>query len=93
MRATSWSISPERGIEDLCRNPLTLRMLGEVAQEELVLPDSRAELFDRACCVMLKEDNPRHSRDLPRAERRRGANAGVGRSVCDAGAVQSYRHL
>ena len=53
----------ERGIEDLCRNPLTLRMLGEVAQEELVLPDSRAELFDRACCVMLKEDNPRHSRD------------------------------
>ena len=53
----------ERGIEDLCRNPLTLRMLGEVAQEKLVLPDSRAELFDRACRVMLKEDNPRHSRD------------------------------
>ena len=28
----------ERGIEDLCRNPLTLRMLGEVAQEKLYFP-------------------------------------------------------
>ncbi len=49
-----------RGLEDIYKNPLTLRLLGEVAQEAGALPNSRAELLDRACRVMLKEENPRH---------------------------------
>ena len=51
------------GIESLYENPLTLRMLGEVAQDEGPLPETRARLFDRACRVMLKEVNPRHQQD------------------------------
>ena len=50
----------DRGIEGLYGNPLTLRMLGEVARGPGTLPETRAELFDRACRVMLKERNPRH---------------------------------
>ena len=53
-------ILDQRGLEGLYGNPLTLRMLGEVMQEEGVLPETRAQLFDRACRVMLKESNPRH---------------------------------
>ena len=50
------------GLEALIGNPLTLRMLGEVvaAAADSKLPDTRAELFDRACRVMLEERNPRH---------------------------------
>ena len=48
------------GIESLYENPLTLRMLGEVAQHDGPLPETRAELFHSACRVMLKEENPRH---------------------------------
>ena len=51
------------GIESLYENPLTLRMLGGVAQDDGPLPENRAQLFDRACRVMLKERNPRHHRD------------------------------
>ena len=50
----------DRGIEALYGNPLTLRMLGEVAQTDGPLPDTRAQLLDRACLVMLEERNPRH---------------------------------
>ena len=50
----------DRGIESLCENPLTLRMLGEVMQGEGALPDTRAELFEHACRVMLDERNPLH---------------------------------
>lgn len=49
-----------RGLEDIYKNPLTLRLLGEVAQELGALPNSRAELLKSACRVMLKEENPRH---------------------------------
>ena len=48
------------GIESLYENPLTLRMLGEVAQDAGPLPETRAHLFGRACRVMLKEENRRH---------------------------------
>ena len=51
------------GIESLYENPLTLRMLGEVAQDDEPLPETRAHLFGRACHVMLREPNPRHHRD------------------------------
>lgn len=49
-----------RGLQDIYRNPLTLRLLGEVARDDGALPNSRAELLDRACHVMLREENPRH---------------------------------
>ena len=49
-----------RGLEDIYGNPLTLRMLGETAREAGQLPDSRAELFERACRLMLKEKNEYH---------------------------------
>ena len=53
----------DRGIEDLYGNPLTLRMFGEIAQADDNLPESRAELFDRACRVMVTEENPHHEQD------------------------------
>ena len=49
-----------RGLDGLFKNPLTLRLLGEVAQDEGPLPDSRAELLESACRVMLSEENPLH---------------------------------
>ncbi len=51
------------GIESLYENPLTLKMLGEVAQNDGMLPKTRARLFERACSVMLREDNLRHDCD------------------------------
>ena len=51
------------GLDSLYENPLTLRMLGEVAQGDSPLPETRAQLFDRACRVMLKEPNRRHQWD------------------------------
>jgi len=53
----------DHGIETLYGNPLTLRLLGEVARAAGPLPETRAGLFDQACRVMLKEDNPRHHQD------------------------------
>ena len=52
-----------RGLDGLYGNPLTLRMLGEVMREDGSLPETRAELFERACHVMLQEDNARHHED------------------------------
>ena len=49
-----------RGLEPLIGNPLTLGMLGEVAATDSGLPETRSELFDRACRVMLEERNSRH---------------------------------
>ncbi len=57
-----------RGLEEIHRNPLTLHMIGEVARAETRLPDTRAELLDRACTIMLREANPRHE-DAPHAVR------------------------
>ena len=50
----------DRGLDDIYKNPLTLRLIGEVAQDAGTLPNSRAELLDKACRVMLKEDNLHH---------------------------------
>ena len=49
-----------RGLDGFYQNPLTLGLLGEVAQETGVLPEHRAALLERACSVMLPEENPRH---------------------------------
>ena len=50
-----------RGLDGIYKNPLTLRLLGEVAQSGPYLPETRAELLDRACRVMLSEENLRHA--------------------------------
>ena len=52
-----------RGLDGIYQNPLTLGLLGEVAQKTGVLPERRAELLERACSVMLPEKNPRHQDD------------------------------
>lgn len=62
----------DRGIEALYGNPLTLRMLGEVAQAEGPLPETRVQLLERACRVMLEERNPHHQAAPPA---QRGPNA------------------
>lgn len=62
-------ISRARGLDDIYKNPLTLRLIGEVAESEETLPSSRAELLERACLLLVKEDNPRHhDADHARAE-------------------------
>lgn len=58
-----------RGLEDIYRNPLTLRMLGDTAREAGDLPDSRAELFKRACKLMLREESELQQ-NKPHAHRR-----------------------
>ena len=50
----------DHGLEEIYRNPLTLRMIGEVATAEEKLPETRAALLDRACALMLVEVNQRH---------------------------------
>jgi len=50
----------DRGLDDIYKNPLTLRLIGEIAATEESLPASRAELLDRACRVLVAEENPRH---------------------------------
>ena len=52
-----------RGLDGIYQNPLTLRLLGEVAHQTGALPERRAELLARACSVMLPEKNPRHQDD------------------------------
>ena len=50
-----------RGLDGIYKNPLTLKLLGEVAQSGPDLPETRAELLDGACRVMLSEENPHHA--------------------------------
>lgn len=50
----------DRGLEDIYKNPLTLRLIGEIAASDEALPNSRAELLERACRLLVEEDNPRH---------------------------------
>ena len=57
-----------RGLDGFYQNPLTLRLLGEVVQETGMLPERRAELLERACAVMLREENSRYH-DRPHAHR------------------------
>ncbi|MBS1001143.1 hypothetical protein JK169_08995 [Acetobacter persici] len=49
-----------RGLNEIYKNPLTLRLIGEVAASDEALPTSRAQLLDRACQLLVLEDNPRH---------------------------------
>lgn len=50
----------DRGLEEIYKNPLTLRLIGEVAASDEALPNSRAQLLERACQLLVQENNPRH---------------------------------
>ena len=59
-----------RGLDGIYQNPLTLGLLGKVAQETGVLPERRAELLERACHVMLTRGKLSSSRRLTRSQER-----------------------
>ncbi|MNJ18216.1 hypothetical protein D3C77_125120 [compost metagenome] len=44
-------------ISELYQNPLTLKMIGEVAKNDRQLPSSRADLFERVCRLLWVEHN------------------------------------
>ncbi len=48
------------GLRDIYGNPLTLRLIGEIAESEQQLPASRAGLLDAASRLLLSEENARH---------------------------------
>jgi len=47
----------EQGLSDLYRNPLTLSLLGRVADSGKPLPVTRAELFGHVCELIWREEN------------------------------------
>lgn len=51
----------ERGLEEIYENPLTLRLLGQVAEKHGALPATKVELFEQACQLLILEDNVRHA--------------------------------
>lgn len=48
----------EHGLSDLYRNPLTLGLMGRVAETDAALPASRGALFERVCTLVWPEHNP-----------------------------------
>ena len=57
-----------RGLVHVCRNPLILRMYGEVARAGGGLPETRTELFAGACRALLGYDRRRSVVQLVRRE-------------------------
>lgn len=49
-----------RGLADIYGNPLTLKLFGEVAEQGGRLPETRAELLEASCPLLLREENERH---------------------------------
>ncbi len=49
-----------RSLESLYQNPLTLRLLADVADENDTLPDTRGQLFETACDLLWTELAPSH---------------------------------
>ncbi len=45
-------------LEDLYRNPLTLGLMGRVAETDTKLPGTRAALFERVCALVWPEHDP-----------------------------------
>lgn len=52
-----------RDLDELYGNPLTLNLIGALAQEGRGLPNSRAELFGKACELLTTEVNEAHLKD------------------------------
>ena len=51
----------QQGIEELLRNPLILQMFAETVTSSGCWPQSRLEIFERACLQMAQEHNEEHS--------------------------------
>lgn len=51
-----------RDLTALYRNPLTLQLTAELIEEGQGLPQSRADLFERACVLLVREENAAHQR-------------------------------
>ncbi len=52
-------------LEALAGNPLTLKLLAELAEDGQDVPRTRGELFERAAPLLLKEENKAHARRGP----------------------------
>lgn len=50
-----------QGMAELYENPLTLRLMGRVAESDLALPATRAALFERVCTLVWPEHDPLRS--------------------------------
>ncbi len=48
----------EHGLAELYQNPLTLRLMGQVAEHDKHLPSTRADLFERVCVLIWPEHDP-----------------------------------
>ena len=48
----------ERGIAELYSNPLTLGLMGQVAERDIQLPATRAALFEQVCVLLWPEHDP-----------------------------------
>ena len=48
----------EHGIAELYSNPLTLSLMGKVAEADVQLPATRAALFERVCTLIWPEHDP-----------------------------------
>lgn len=57
----------DQALEDLYRNPLTLSLLGRVAETDTDLPQTRAALFERVCELLWPEHDDARQ-DTPRAQ-------------------------
>lgn len=52
----------QRGLEPLYGNPLTLSLIADLTKAEGKLPDTRADLFARACDLLWRETNRKHGK-------------------------------
>ncbi len=52
-----------RDLGDFYKNPLTLTLVAEIVEDAQGLPEGRAELFDKASRILVREDNAIHQRD------------------------------
>jgi hypothetical protein len=74
----------ERDLDDFYQNPLTLTLIAEVAIHGQGLPDSRADLFSRACELLAREENRAHLRS-------QAAQSALDALLSSAGAI--FTHL
>jgi predicted NACHT family NTPase len=51
-----------RDLSEFYTNPLTLKLIAEIATDHQGLPNGRADLFDRASRILVLEDDPVHQR-------------------------------
>jgi hypothetical protein len=73
-----------RDLDEFYKNPLTLTLIAEIVEDKQGLPNGRAELFDHASRILVREDNVIHQRD-------QGGMASANSLLDSAGAI--FAHL